>query len=114
MIVDLGPDLPADPRGRADAFRRIGEVATETLRDADVPCRIGETTFGIILEDTAEAGGFWAMDRLRLAGAEVGLPLLHVALATYPNHGLRGDEILHHAWETLERAARAADSAGDL
>ena len=87
MIIDLGPDLPADPRGRADTFRRIGEVATETLRDADVPCRIGETTFGIILEDTAEAGGFWAMDRLRLAAAEVGVPLLHVALATYPNHG---------------------------
>ncbi|GAC1315417.1 MAG: hypothetical protein NVSMB12_10900 [Acidimicrobiales bacterium] len=103
IIIDLGPDLPADPRGRADILRRFGDLVTSTLRDADVPCRVGDTTFGVILEDTAEAGGIWVTDRLQLVASDFGVRLWRVAVATYPNHGLTSDEVLGHAWAVLGR-----------
>ena len=114
MIVDLGPDLPPDPRGRADAFRRFGDLVTSTLRDADVPCRVGETTFGMILEDTAEAGGIWVTDRLHLAASDYNVSLRRVAVATYPNHGLSGDEVLGHAWKVLRRMGSNPDDRLNL
>ena len=114
LIVDLGPDLPADPRGRADAFRRFGDLVSSTLRDADVPCRVGDTTFGVILEDTAEAGGIWVTDRLHVVASDFGVRLRRVAVATYPNHGLTGDEVLGHAWAVLRRLGAAPDDQLNL
>lgn len=111
MIVDLGPELPADPRGRADALRRFGDLVTSTLRDADVPCRVGETTFGVILEDTAEAGGIWVTDRLHVVASDFGVRLWRVAVASYPSHGLTSDEVLGHAWTVLRRLGAAPGDA---
>lgn len=82
-----------------------------TIREADVACRIGPTTFAVILEDTAESGGVWTAERIQIAVAkerEAGTtaPRLRVAagVASYPGHALKTDQLLVAAQSALERA----------
>jgi diguanylate cyclase (GGDEF)-like protein len=83
----------------------------QTIREADVACRIGPTTFAVILEDTAESGGVWTAERIQIAVAkqrEAGTtaPRLRVAagVASYPGHALLTDQLLTAAQSALERA----------
>jgi diguanylate cyclase (GGDEF)-like protein len=82
-----------------------------TIREADVACRIGPTTFAVILEDTGEAGGVWTAERIQIAVAkerEAGTTgaRLRVAagVASYPGHAMRADQLLVAAESALERA----------
>jgi len=82
-----------------------------TIREADVACRIGPTTFAVILEDAAEAGGVWTAERIQIAVAKqreastLG-PALRVAagVASYPSHALQADQLLVAARSALARA----------
>jgi diguanylate cyclase (GGDEF)-like protein len=83
----------------------------QTIREADVACRIGPTTFAVILEDTGESGGVWTAERIQIAVAkerEAGTtaPRVRVAagVASYPGHALRTDQLLLAAQSALERA----------
>jgi diguanylate cyclase (GGDEF)-like protein len=83
----------------------------QTIREADVACRIGPTTFAVILEDTAEAGGVWTAERIQIAVAKereanANGPRLNVAagVASYPGHALQTDQLLAAARSALERA----------
>jgi diguanylate cyclase (GGDEF)-like protein len=106
VLLDLAPGLPTDPGERDRVLGRWGAVLAQTLRDSDIACRVGEATVGIICEDTAEAGGVWVAERVQIGAATVGgrLGPVRCAVATYPNHGLRADEVLGRAWAALERA----------
>jgi diguanylate cyclase (GGDEF)-like protein len=82
-----------------------------TIREADVACRIGPTTFAVILEDTAEAGGVWTAERIQIAVAKereanAAGPGLRVSagVASYPGHALQTDQLLDAARSALERA----------
>ncbi|HTC81686.1 MAG TPA: GGDEF domain-containing protein [Acidimicrobiia bacterium] len=103
--------LSLEGDGAGDAYRQQAAISfagilRETLRESDTACRIGDNRFGVILEDTSEAGGVWAAERLRTALARKGDSLLRLAagVAAYPTHALEGDEV-------LSRARRALDSA---
>jgi len=111
VLIDLGSGLPSEPPARASALRRFGATVRETLRDADIACRLGPNAFGLILEDTPESGGVWAAERLQIAVACAGRPptRLVAAVATYPNHGLASQEVLLRAQEALERARASTD-----
>jgi diguanylate cyclase (GGDEF)-like protein len=113
VLVDIGPALPVETRDRESALRAWGSVIEETLRESDVPCRVGDATFGIILEDTPESGGVWVAERLQIAAACRGAALpgpFRAAVSSYPNHGLCAEEVLGQGWTALERArSRAAD-----
>ncbi len=106
VLLDLAPGLPPDTLGRDQALGRWGAVLAQTLRESDIACRVGESTVGIICEDTAEAGGVWVAERVQIGAASAGSRLgpVRAAVATYPNHGLRADEVLGRAWAALERA----------
>lgn len=82
-----------------------------TIREADVACRIRPTTFAVILEDTAEAGGVWTAERIQIAVAKEreansSGPGLRVAagVASYPGHALQTDQLLDAARSALARA----------
>jgi diguanylate cyclase (GGDEF)-like protein len=113
VLLDLAPGLPDDRVGRDQALTRWGAVLAQTLRESDIACRVGESTVGIICEDTAEAGGVWVAERVQIGAASSGTRLgpVRAAVATYPNHGLRADEVLGRAWAALERA-RTPDMDG--
>ncbi len=82
-----------------------------TIREADTACRIGPTTFAVLLEDTGDTGGVWAAERIQIAAAKerdaapAGTELRVAAgVAAYPNHALKADQLLVAAESALERA----------
>jgi diguanylate cyclase (GGDEF)-like protein len=111
VLIDIGTGLSPDPGERIEALQRFGTVVRETLRDADIACRLSATAFGLILEDTPEAGGVWAAERLQIALAcQRGGPKRMVAsVAAYPNHGLAAQEVLQRAQDALVRARSSTD-----
>jgi diguanylate cyclase (GGDEF)-like protein len=115
VLLDIADGLP-DGLDRSAALSDFGSIVTRTLRDSDVPCRVGETTFGLILEDTPEPGGVWVAERLQIAASAGGTVFsgpLRAAVATYPNHGLKAEEVLRNATAALARAASRPMSDGD-
>jgi diguanylate cyclase (GGDEF)-like protein len=97
-----------------EALKSFTALVQKTLREADVVCRTGTRTFALILEDTNEAGGVWAAERLQVATAkdEVGAKQVVAGVASYPTHGLLSDEILDRARHALARAAAADPGRG--
>jgi len=104
VVVDLASALPTDPPARRAALATWGSVVTSTLRESDIPCRLSDTSFGIILEDTPESGGVWVAERLQIAASCNGLNRLSAAVATYPTHGLRSEKVLAEAQSALMRS----------
>ena len=112
VLIDLGPGLPDEGPRREQSLSRWGALLSQTLRESDIPCRVGECTVAIICEDTAESGGVWVAERVQIAAASAQgskLGPVRAAVATYPNHGLRADEVLGRAWSALERARTPGD-----
>lgn len=100
---------------------RLGEAVVSftgllrlTLREADSVCRTGPRTFALVLEDTNEAGGVWAAERLQVALAKdaIGAKHLVAGVAAYPAHGLAADEVLDRARHALARAAASDPGRG--
>lgn len=101
LDLDLGPEAPAG--STLPAFTLI---MRQTLREADIACRLGEARFGLVLENTAEEGGVWTAERLQIALAKEAVPVKSLAagVAAYPTHGLKADEVLSRARAALARA----------
>ena len=112
VLLDLGTELPLHPYERVRALTRFGDVLRNTLRDSDIACRLGNSVFGLILEDTAESGAVWATERLQMAlSTEDRPPSQMVAgVASYPNHGLAAQDVLSRAQDALSRARVAVAS----
>jgi GGDEF domain-containing protein len=115
VLIDIAAGLPAEEE-RLAALAAFGATVTRTLRESDVPCRVGDTTFGLILEDTAEPGGVWVAERLQIAAAcsaSAFVGPMRAAVATYPNHGLKAEEVLSNASAALARAVSQPAVDGD-
>lgn len=118
VLVDARP-----PHGVAEADAgaslRFVSLLQQTLREADVVCRLTSTTFGLLLEDTSEAGGVWAAERVQNAlGLCSSLPgwQLTAGVASYPTHGLSSEEVYGQAKAALARACslQAAQGLGQV
>lgn len=98
----------------SDAIGSFTVLVRSTLREADVACRIAPRTFALLLEDTNEAGGVWAAERLQVALSrdEVGAQGLAAGVASYPTHGLQAGEVLARARAALNRAVSADSGHG--
>jgi diguanylate cyclase (GGDEF)-like protein len=99
-------------RWRETAVPTFVEILRETLRESDTVCRLAASSFGVILEDTSEAGGVWAAERLRTALVRQSESSVRLAagVAAYPTHALESDEVLTRAQGALE-SARASGSS---
>jgi len=99
-------------QGRHDVIIAFADILRDTLRESDTVCRLGAASFGVILEDTSEAGGVWAAERLRTALVRQRDALVRLAagVAAYPTHALEADDVLQRARGALE-SARASGSS---
>ena len=113
VLLEIGLD-DVDGRVRRDAVVGFTGVVRRTLREADVACRLGPTTFGLVLEDTSEEGGVWTAERLQIALARdpARVRTLAAGVACYPTHGLRSDEVLTRAHNALSRACNTDPGRG--
>ncbi|MBW3556079.1 MAG: diguanylate cyclase [Actinobacteria bacterium] len=111
VLIDFTPH----PNQRLSvAVAAFTALVRQTLREADVVCRIAPRTFALLLEDTNEAGGVWAAERLQVAMAKdpVGAAGLAAGVAGYPTHGLHWTEVLVRARAALIRALAAETGHG--
>lgn len=100
--------------GRTEALSQFIGLMRETLRESDVACKLGENSFGLILEDTSEEGGVWTAERLQIALAKNATRVRQISagVATYPTHALHAEEILKRANTALARAAATTPEDG--
>jgi diguanylate cyclase (GGDEF)-like protein len=113
VLVEIGIE-DVDARHKRDAVVGFTSIMRRTLREADVACRLGPTTFGLVLEDTSEEGGVWTAERLQIALARdpVRVKTLAAGVASYPTHGLKSDEVLNRARAALNRACSTDPGRG--
>jgi len=89
---------PVDPA-------RVAQCIKATIREADTACRLLDGGFALVLEDTAENGAIWTVERIRrsLTGADPALTMW-AGVACYPAHGFTAEEILDRADLALDMA----------
>ena len=103
-LIEIVTDPAAPTPGFADPLA-ITAALTETLRDADTACRLGDGRFAVILEDTPENGAIWTIERMRRRLAETTEDCtLWAGLSCYPAHGFDTPEILAQAEVALGAA----------
>jgi GGDEF domain-containing protein len=111
VLVDVTADPPTP-----EALAGFAGLIRRTLREADIACRLNETTFAMLLEDTAEEGGVWTAERLQIGLAKMkdgsNIQRISAGVASYPSHALRADEVLRQARTALTRACAAASDHG--
>lgn len=108
VLVQLGfGDNNESQDSRNRSLKSFAGVMRQTLREADIACRINDTTFGLILEDTSEEGGVWTAERLQIALAHDSTTIrkLVAGVAAYPTHGLFSKDVLVRARAALNRAS---------
>ena len=110
MSIVLLDVKPWDDLRRTEVMGGFVQLVRQTLRDADVLCRLGPTSFGVILDDTGEAGGVGAAQRVQAASTAEGLSAFSVVagVASYPAHGLEAVDVLFRARAALARARAEA------
>jgi diguanylate cyclase (GGDEF)-like protein len=111
LLLTLDADGTTE-QGRHDVIVAFADILRDTLRESDTVCRLGAASFGVILEDTSEAGGVWAAERLRTALVRQRDALVRLAagVAAYPTHALESEEVLNRARGALD-SARASGSS---
>ena len=108
----MGPERRGEKGLTRDRLRFVAAVREDFSARSDTVCRLGVTSFGVILEDTSEAGGVWAAERLRTALVRQRDALVRLAagVAAYPTHALEADEVLSRATGALESARSSGSS----
>jgi two-component system cell cycle response regulator len=90
--------VPAPPDRVADAIR-------ETVREADIACRMNDGHFAVILEDTPENGAVWTVERIRRnLVSRFGHHTLWAGVACYPAHAFDSAELMSQVRLALETA----------
>ena len=115
-----------DTRGHAAGDRVLQEVSAvmaDTVRSADVVCRIGGEEFAMVLPETDSAGALLVAERIReqiagLAIPGVGQTTVSLGIACVPEHAVDRDEIMEAADRALYMAKRNGKNrtrlAGDV
>ena len=113
LEVSLRPECQ-DRRARAKAHAEFSSLLRRTLRESDVVCRLNDTGFALVLEDTTEEGAVWVVERVQIAMAQAGGAARRVAagVASYPVHGLDVDHVRAQAEAALTRACAAGQGRG--
>jgi two-component system cell cycle response regulator len=84
---------------------RLADAVRETIRDADIACRLDDGTFAVILEDTPENGAVWTAERIRRnLVSRHGSHTVWAGIACYPAHAFSSDELFRQASTALAAA----------
>lgn len=115
VLVQLGFDAQGGSSELRDkSLTSFSALMRQTLREADIACRLSEDTFGLILEDTSEEGGVWTAERLQIALSHESTSIrrLVAGVAAYPTHGLFAKDVLLRAQAALQRASATPTGHG--
>lgn len=96
-----------EPTGLPANARFVASTLRATLRSADTACRLeGDRRYGLILEDTPEAGAVWTVERFRrtLTARATQPHVVSAGVACYPAHAFTADELRQQANDALEAA----------
>lgn len=103
-VLQVCQGLP-DSGSLAAAPDVVATAITDTVRDSDIACRLGDGTFGVILEDTPENGAVWTVERIRRNLVSTnGHHTLWAGVACYPAHGFDVTELMTQVRVALEAA----------
>lgn len=115
VLLQLGFDTTNDSEtARNQSLKNFGDLMRQTLREADIACRLSDDTFGLILEDTSEEGGVWTAERLQIALSHDATVIrrLVAGIAAYPSHGLFPKDVMQRAQTALSRASAVPPGHG--
>lgn len=115
VLVQLGFDPESTSEEARDrSLRDFANLMRQTLREADIACRLDATVFGLILEDTSEEGGVWTAERLQIALSHdvTTIKRLVAGVAAYPTHGLFAKDVMIRAQAALKRASSTPTGHG--
>lgn len=95
-------------------LRAVGEVIRGSVRAVDLPARYGGDEFAVILPETDAAGGYVLAEKLRAGIANLTLRVdgrtirssVSIGLATYPEDGATGDQVLSSADAAMYRSKK--------
>lgn len=95
----------ADAAGGSAPAGRVADAIRQTIREADIACRMDDGTFAVILEDTPENGAVWTVERTRRnLVSRFGTHTMWAGVACYPAHAFSGDELIGQARTALRSA----------
>jgi len=84
---------------------RLADAIRETIREADIACRLDDGTFAVVLEDTPENGAVWTAERIRRnLVSRHGTHTVWAGIACYPAHAFSSDELFRQAEAALAAA----------
>jgi len=84
---------------------RVADAIRQTVREADIACRMDDGTFAVILEDTPENGAVWTVERTRRnLVSRFGTHTMWAGVACYPAHAFSGEELVEQARSALHSA----------
>lgn len=89
----------------------LGAALRSTLRESDAICQLAASRYALVLEDTDERGGVWAVERFQELLADAGV-LVAAGIASYPVHGLEPGEVLRRSADALRAALRRPHQPG--
>lgn len=103
-LVDVTAGLPGENTRPADP-KIVAEAMRNTVRDSDIACRLGDGTFGVILEDTPENGAVWTVERVRRNLVSTsGHHTLWAGVACYPAHAFDSEDLMEQVRFALTAA----------
>jgi diguanylate cyclase (GGDEF)-like protein len=94
--------------GGDDILCAVARVCLDTLREVDVPARLDDCAFGVLLENTPAMQGRAAAERLRKAIEETPAPTAAINIAVTCSFGVAQIDPRH---QSIEDLLGAADSA---
>jgi two-component system cell cycle response regulator len=102
--VAEGLALDGEPPAAASASR-VATALRETVREADIACRLDDGTFAVVLEDTPENGAVWTVERIRRnLVSRFGSHTMWAGIACYPAHAFSAEDLVAQARVALHAA----------
>lgn len=96
-----------------EVLRAVGGAILSSVRESDIPCRVGGEEFGLIIPETDIDGAMRAAERVRVAVSQLNLPTVgsvavSLGVAVHPYHATNGAALV----EAADRALYEAKHAG--
>ncbi len=115
IVLMEGVPAEQEPEGAPSVMAAFAARVLETIRAADVACRVGERTVALVLDDTDEDGAAWVAERVQIQtarSADRRIAKVCCGVAAYPSHGIEAHELLVTAREALARSIAEANGPG--
>lgn len=96
-----------------EVLRAVGGAIISSVRESDIPCRVGGEEFALIIPETDIDGAMRAAERVRVAVSQLALPTVgsvavSLGVAVHPYHAANGTALV----EAADRALYEAKHAG--